>query len=104
MDLIPHLPECIKNLIIPAPGRGRIFEPHMKPVFHCSQKSRTGLVGHLSTGHFNPSIAIPLAAAAAIGGFLGTKLTVHIPPKKLKVIFALTSLIAAIIMVVNASG
>ena len=63
-----------------------------------------GFLGHLSTGHFNPYIALPLAAAAAIGGFLGTKLTVYIQPKKLKVIFALTSLLAAIIMVVNASG
>ena len=61
-----------------------------------------GFLGHLSTGHFDPSIAVPLAAAAAIGGFVGTKLTVHIQPKKLKVIFALTSLLAAIIMVVNA--
>jgi len=61
-----------------------------------------GFLGHLSTGHFDPSLAIPLAIAGAIGGFLGTKLTVHIQPKKLKIIFALTSLLAAIIMVVNA--
>jgi uncharacterized membrane protein YfcA len=61
-----------------------------------------GFLGHLSTGHFDPSAAIPLAIAGAIGGFLGTKLTVHIQPSKLKIIFALTSLLAAIIMVVNA--
>ena len=60
-----------------------------------------GFLGHLSTGHFDPAVAIPLAVAGAIGGFLGTKLTVKIDSKKLKVIFALTSLLAAIIMVVN---
>lgn len=58
-----------------------------------------GFLGHLSTGHFEPAIAIPLAIAGAIGGFLGTKLTLKIHPKKLKVIFALTSLLAAFIMV-----
>ncbi len=61
-----------------------------------------GFLGHLSTGHFDPSVAIPLAIAGAIGGFLGTKLTVHIQPRKLKIIFALTSLLAATIMVVTA--
>jgi len=61
-----------------------------------------GFLGHLSTGHFDPSLALPLAAAGAIGGFLGTQLTVKIQPKKLKVIFAATSLLAAIIMVINA--
>jgi len=61
-----------------------------------------GFLGHLSTGHFDPSLALPLAAAGAIGGFLGTQLTVKIQPKTLKVIFAVTSLLAAIIMVVNA--
>ena len=60
-----------------------------------------GFLGHLSTGHFEPNIAIPLAVAGALGGFLGTKLTLKINPKKLKLIFAITSLIAAIIMVIN---
>ncbi|MBS3807519.1 MAG: sulfite exporter TauE/SafE family protein [Bacteroidales bacterium] len=61
-----------------------------------------GFLGHLSTGHFDPSLALPLAATGAIGGFLGPQLTVKIQPQKLKVIFAATSLLATIIMVVNA--
>lgn len=60
-----------------------------------------GFLGHLSTGHFDASLAIPLAVAGALGGYLGTHLTVKIPSKKLKLIFAGTSLLAAIIMVLN---
>lgn len=60
-----------------------------------------GFLGHLSTGHFDATLAIPLAIAGAIGGYLGTQLTVKIPSKKLKLIFAGTSLLAALIMVLN---
>lgn len=60
-----------------------------------------GFLGHLSTGHFDASLAIPLAIAGALGGYLGTHLTVKISPKKLKLIFAFTSLLAAIIMVIS---
>lgn len=58
-----------------------------------------GFLGHLTAGHFDPALAVPLAIAAGIGGFFGTKLTVNISPKKLKIIFAITSLLAAFIMV-----
>ncbi|MDA3816996.1 MAG: TSUP family transporter [Prolixibacteraceae bacterium] len=58
-------------------------------------------MGHLTSGHFDASLAIPLAIAAALGGYLGTHLTVKVSPKKLKFIFAFTSLLAAIIMVLN---
>lgn len=60
-----------------------------------------GFLGHLSTGHFDASLAFPLAIAGAIGGYLGTHLTVKIPSKKLKLIFAGTSLLAALIMILN---
>lgn len=60
-----------------------------------------GFLGHLSTGHFDASLAIPLAIAGAAGGYLGTHLTVKIPSKKLKLIFAGTSLLAALLMVLN---
>ncbi len=61
-----------------------------------------GFLGHLSTGHFQPSLAIPLAVAGVVGGYLGTHLTVKIPSKWLKLIFAGTSLLAAILMVLSA--
>lgn len=61
-----------------------------------------GFLGHLSSGHFDYKLALPLAVAGLIGGIIGAKLTLKVNPKKLKVLFALTSLLAAIIMVVNA--
>lgn len=60
-----------------------------------------GFLGHLTTGHFDMALAIPLAISGAIGAFAGTKLTIRFNPKNLKIIFATTSLLAAIIMVVK---
>lgn len=61
-----------------------------------------GFLGHLSTGHFDASLALPLAVAGLLGALLGTRLTMNFKPAILKLIFALTSMIAAVIMVVNA--
>ena len=61
-----------------------------------------GFLGHLSSGHFDYKLAIPLAFAGLIGGFIGAKLALKFKPKKLKLIFAATSFIAAVIMVINA--
>ncbi|WP_394351922.1 TSUP family transporter [Perlabentimonas gracilis] len=58
-----------------------------------------GFLGHLTTGHFDASIALPLAVSGVIGAFVGTRMTVKFNAKKLKIIFASTSFIAAIIMV-----
>lgn len=61
-----------------------------------------GFLGHLSSGHFNYKIALPLALVGLIGGIIGAKMTPKVKSKNLKVIFALTSLIAAILMLINA--
>lgn len=61
-----------------------------------------GFLGHLSSGHFDYTLALPLAAAGLVGGIIGARLTLKFKPKNLKVIFSLTSLIAAVIMVINA--
>lgn len=61
----------------------------------------SGFLGHLSSGHFDYKFAIPLAIAGLIGGMIGARMTPNIDAKKLKMIFALTSLTAAIIMVVS---
>lgn len=61
-----------------------------------------GFAGHLSKGHFEPTLAIPLAIAAILGGFFGGKLALKTKPKNLKKIFALTTILAAGFMFVNA--
>lgn len=58
-----------------------------------------GFLGHLSSGHFDIKSATPLAISAVIGAVIGTKLTLNSKPQFLKIIFATTSLIAAIIMI-----
>ena len=60
-----------------------------------------GFLGHLSTGHFDATLAIPLALSGTVGAFVGTRLTIGFNPKKLKIIFATTSFIAAILMLVK---
>jgi uncharacterized membrane protein YfcA len=57
-----------------------------------------GFLGHLSLGHFDFQFALPLALAGLVGGLIGAKLTLKFKPKNLKVLFAVTSLIAAILM------
>jgi uncharacterized membrane protein YfcA len=61
-----------------------------------------GFLGHVTRGHFEPQYAIPLAIAAILAGILGGKLAIKTNPKYLKVIFALTTFVAAIFMVINA--
>jgi len=61
-----------------------------------------GFTGHAINGHFDPSWAIPVACAAVVGGMIGGKIAIKTNPKKLKVIFAFTTLAAAIVMAVNA--
>lgn len=61
----------------------------------------SGFLGHLSSGHFDIKLAIPLAIGGIIGAIIGSKLTLKTKPKLLKIIFATTSLIAALIMIYN---
>jgi len=61
----------------------------------------SGFLGHLSSGHFDIKLAIPLAIGGIIGAIIGTKFTLKIKTKFLKIIFASTSIIAAIIMIYN---
>ena len=61
-----------------------------------------GLVGHSAAGDFNATWAIPLSAAAVVGGVLGGALSLKTKPKNLKKVFAYTTLAAALFMVVNA--
>ncbi len=61
-----------------------------------------GFIGHMVTGDFIPKTAIVLAAAAAIGGLIGGSFALKTKPKMLKILFALTTLAVAVVMVFNA--
>lgn len=61
-----------------------------------------GFIGHTMRGHFEPQFAVPLAIAAILAGIFGGKLAIKTNPKYLKVIFALTTFVAAIFMIFNA--
>ena len=61
-----------------------------------------GFVGHAGAGDFSPSWAIPIAGLAVVGGLVGGKLALKTKAKKLKLLFAFTTLAAACFMGVNA--
>jgi uncharacterized membrane protein YfcA len=61
-----------------------------------------GFIGHAAKGHFDPTLAIPLAVVAVIGGIIGGKFALKTKPKNLKVIFAITTIVAAGFMLINA--
>lgn len=61
-----------------------------------------GFTGHALQGDFNPLWAIPLALVTIVGGILGGKIAVRSQPKHLKQLFAYTTLLAALFMLINA--
>ena len=60
-----------------------------------------GFIGHTINGDFNPTLAIPLTIVAIIGGLIGSKYALKSKPHNLKKIFAVTNMIAAIVMIFN---
>lgn len=60
-----------------------------------------GFSGHMVNGTFSPELAIPLAIVAVVGGLIGSRFALKSKPKNLKMIFALTNLVAGIVMIVN---
>jgi uncharacterized membrane protein YfcA len=60
-----------------------------------------GFSGHALQGLFNPFFALPLAAATVVGGLLGGKFALKSKPKHLKRLFAITNMIAALLIVYN---
>jgi len=61
-----------------------------------------GFLGHTVSGHFNLMTALPLAIAGAVGGILGSKTVLKSRPRFLKLLFTITTLMAAVVMVFNA--
>ena len=60
-----------------------------------------GFSGHALQGHFDPLIALPLAVVTVIGGLLGGIFALKSKPKSLKQLFAITNIIAALLIVLN---
>lgn len=60
-----------------------------------------GFMGHALQGSFGPSWALPLAPATIVGGVLGGRIALRTKPAYLKTLFAVTTLTAAVLMVVN---
>lgn len=58
----------------------------------------TGFTVHAIAGHFDCRIAVPLAVGDAIGGLIGANIAIKSKPKSLKILFALVTLVSAIIM------
>ncbi len=63
-----------------------------------------GFLGHLSRGGLDLFWALPQAGVAVVGGLIGGRLAIKTRPGVLKVIFALTTLAAAVFMYINALG
>lgn len=61
-----------------------------------------GFMGHALHGSFNPAWAIPIAAVTIFGGVSGSRIALGTKPKYLKTLFAVTTLVAALLMLVNA--
>jgi len=61
-----------------------------------------GFLGHSAAGDLDAAWALPLCAAAVIGGLLGGTASLKTRPAKLKKIFAFTTLAAALFMALNA--
>jgi uncharacterized protein len=61
-----------------------------------------GFTGHALHGSFEPAWALPIAGATILGGIIGGKVALKTKPKRLKTLFAVTTLVAALLMLVNA--
>jgi uncharacterized protein len=60
-----------------------------------------GFFGHLGAGVIDLHLAIPLALGGLIGGFAGAKMALKSKPKNLKYLFAVTQLVASVIMIID---
>ena len=60
-----------------------------------------GFTGHTFQGSFDFFEAAPLASATIVGGFLGGKLAVKTRPAYLRTLFAVSTLAAAVLLIVT---
>jgi hypothetical protein len=62
----------------------------------------TGFTGNALHGGFDPVLAIPCGVVAIVGGLIGSKIALKSKPKSLKTISGVLTIIAAIVMLLNA--
>lgn len=60
-----------------------------------------GFSGHVFQGHFNPYLALLLAVVTVFGGLLGGRFALKSEPRNLKLLFAITNIAAAVLIVLN---
>ncbi|MHA1791725.1 MAG: sulfite exporter TauE/SafE family protein [Promethearchaeota archaeon] len=60
-----------------------------------------GFSGHAFQGSFDPYISLPLAVVAVIGGLLGGKFALKSKPKYLKRLFAISNMLAAVLILLK---
>ena len=60
-----------------------------------------GFSGHAFQGYFNPFLALPLSVVTVVGGLLGGKFALKSKPMHLKQLFAITNIIAALLIIYN---
>ncbi len=60
-----------------------------------------GFFGHFLQGHFDLFLGLPLMTFAVIGGFLGGRFALKSRPKNLKQLFALSNMLAALLILLN---
>ncbi len=61
----------------------------------------TGLAGHAAAGHFDPGLALPLAAAGFLGAQVGSRVSVSVDKRYLKRAFGVLLLLLAVWMAVS---
>jgi len=60
-----------------------------------------GFSGHALQGHFDPLVGLSLAVVTVIGGLIGGTFALKSKPTNLKQIFAITNVIAALLIILN---
>ncbi len=64
----------------------------------------TGLAGHAAAGHFDPGLALPLAAAGFLGAQVGSRVSLSVDRRHLKRAFGLLLVVIAAWMVVSVAA
>ncbi len=64
----------------------------------------TGLAGHAAAGHFDPRLALPLAAAGFVGAQVGSRVSLSVDKRQLKRAFGYLLVVIAAWMVVSVAA